>query len=101
MSKPSQSNAVLVAIRTPRVTAEEVDSSLQELTRLVKTLGYHVVGRVTQKRSSDRYAAVLGEIFPERRIEAALVWTDGPRLMPVPENMMAEALSAALARYDT
>ena len=61
MSKPSQSNAVLVAIRTPRVTAEEVDSSLQELTRLVKTLGYNVVGRVTQKRSSDRYAAVLGE----------------------------------------
>jgi hypothetical protein len=40
MSKPSQSNAVLVAIRTPRVTAEELDSSLQELTRLVKTLGY-------------------------------------------------------------
>ena len=42
------------------------------------------------------YAAVLGEIFPERRIEAALVWTDGPRLMPVPENMMAEALSALM-----
>jgi GTP-binding protein HflX len=41
MSKPSQSNAVLVAIRTPRVTAEELDSSLQELTRLVNTLGYH------------------------------------------------------------
>ena len=37
-----------------------MDSSLQELTRLVKTLGYNVVGRVTQKRSSDRYAAVLG-----------------------------------------
>ena len=39
MSKPAQPNAVLVAIRTPRVTAEDVDSSLQELTRLVKTLG--------------------------------------------------------------
>ena len=33
MSKPSQPNAVLVAIRTPRMTAEEQDSSLQELTR--------------------------------------------------------------------
>lgn len=73
MSKPSQSTAVLVAIRTPRVTAEEVDSSLQELTRLVTTLGYHVVGRVTQKRSSDRYAAVLGE----GKLAELARWTGG------------------------
>jgi anthranilate phosphoribosyltransferase len=33
MSTPAQSNAVLVAIRTPRVTVEELESSLQELTR--------------------------------------------------------------------
>jgi ATP-dependent helicase/nuclease subunit A len=39
------------------------------------------------------YAAVLGEVFPGRTIEAALIWTDGPRLMPVPENLMAEALA--------
>lgn len=38
------------------------------------------------------YAAVLEEIFPGRRIEAALVWTDGPRLMPVPENMITRTL---------
>jgi ATP-dependent helicase/nuclease subunit A len=38
------------------------------------------------------YWSVLQEVFPGRRIEAALVWTDGPRLMPVPENLMAEAL---------
>jgi GTP-binding protein HflX len=74
MSKPSQSNAVLVAIRTPRVTVEEVDSSLQELTRLVTTLGYRVVGRVTQKRSSDRYAAVLGE----GKLAELARWTGGP-----------------------
>ena len=73
MSKPSQSNAVLVAIRTPRVTVEEVDSSLQELTRLVTTLGYRVVGRVTQKRSSDRYAAVLGE----GKLAELARWTGG------------------------
>ncbi|MDP1630517.1 MAG: double-strand break repair helicase AddA [Caulobacter sp.] len=42
------------------------------------------------------YAAVLAEIFPGRRIEAALVWTDGPRLMPVPENM----IDATLANLD-
>lgn len=39
------------------------------------------------------YAAVLAEVFPGRRIEAALVWTDGPRLMPVPENIVAETLA--------
>jgi len=39
------------------------------------------------------YAAVLAEIFPDREIEAALVWTDGPKLMPVPEKVMAQALA--------
>ena len=40
------------------------------------------------------YAAVLAEVFPERRVEAALVWTDGPKLMAVPEAMMAQARQA-------
>ena len=40
------------------------------------------------------YAAVLRAAFPGRKVEAALVWTDGPKLMPVPENMMAAALLA-------
>ena len=39
------------------------------------------------------YAAVLAEVFPGRRIEAALVWTDGPKLMAVPENIIAETLA--------
>jgi ATP-dependent helicase/nuclease subunit A len=39
------------------------------------------------------YAAVLAEIFPGRKISAALVWTDGPKLMPVPEKMMTAALA--------
>jgi ATP-dependent helicase/nuclease subunit A len=39
------------------------------------------------------YAAVLGEVFPGREVRAALVWTDGPKLMPVPEKMMVEALA--------
>jgi ATP-dependent helicase/nuclease subunit A len=38
------------------------------------------------------YAAVLAEIFPERKIEAALVWTDGPALMAVPEKLLSAAL---------
>ena len=39
------------------------------------------------------YAAVLADVFPGRRIEAALVWTDGPKLMPIPENLLAKALA--------
>jgi ATP-dependent helicase/nuclease subunit A len=39
------------------------------------------------------YAAVLADVFPGRSIEAALIWTDGPKLMPVPENLMAQCLA--------
>jgi ATP-dependent helicase/nuclease subunit A len=40
------------------------------------------------------YAAVLRAAFPGRRVEAALVWTDGPKLMAVPEKLVAQALEA-------
>ncbi|MBX9709078.1 MAG: double-strand break repair helicase AddA [Caulobacteraceae bacterium] len=39
------------------------------------------------------YVAVLRALYPDRPVEAALVWTDGPKLMAVPEAMMVEALS--------
>jgi len=39
------------------------------------------------------YAAVLAEVFPGRAIAAALVWTDGPKLMPIPENLLADSLA--------
>jgi ATP-dependent helicase/nuclease subunit A len=39
------------------------------------------------------YAAVLEDVFQGRRIEAALVWTDGPKLMAVPENLWRQALA--------
>jgi ATP-dependent helicase/nuclease subunit A len=43
------------------------------------------------------YAALLAEIYPARPIEAALVWTEGPRLMPVPAALMQQALASRLA----
>ena len=73
MSNSAQSNAVLVAIQTPHVTEEELDSSLHELTRLVTTLGYRVVGRVAQRRSSDQYATVLGQ----GKLAELARWTGG------------------------
>ena len=45
------------------------------------------------------YVAVLRAVFPSRAVEAALVWTDGPKLMPVPEELIAKTL-AGLARID-
>jgi ATP-dependent helicase/nuclease subunit A len=39
------------------------------------------------------YAAVLRERYPDRAVEAAMVWTDGPRLTPVPQPMMDAALA--------
>lgn len=66
-------NAVLVGIQLPKVTALELEGSLQELTRLVTTLGYNVVGQVTQKRSSDRSASILGE----GKLRELAEWTGG------------------------
>jgi len=39
------------------------------------------------------YVAVLKRLYPDRPVEAALVWTDGPKLMPVPETLMDAALA--------
>jgi len=38
------------------------------------------------------YWALLTEVFPGRTVEAALIWTDGPKLMRIPENLMTRAL---------
>ena len=43
------------------------------------------------------YWAVLAEVFQGRAIEAALVWTDGPKLMPIPENLIAQSLAGLRA----
>lgn len=41
------------------------------------------------------YAAVLRRLYPDRTVEAALVWTDGPKLMAVPQALMGAALENA------
>jgi len=62
MSRPSQKpDAVLVGVHLPGVTDHEFDSSMEELERLVSTLGYRALVRVTQARSHIDAAAVLGE----------------------------------------
>jgi len=52
--------AVLVGVQLPGVTDAEQRSSLKELERLCKTLGFAVVGEVAQKRKSLGAATLLG-----------------------------------------
>lgn len=71
--KPETKKAVLIGLQLPGMTLKDLDGSLQELARLVHTLGYQVCGQVTQKRSSDKSANVLGD---GKLVELAR-WTGG------------------------
>lgn len=53
--------AYLVGVPTPGVTERDCETSLDELKRLVHTLGYDVIGRTLQRRSGTGGAFVLGE----------------------------------------
>src|SRR4051812_5272737 len=60
-SQSSLPKPLLVGARLPGVSESEFEASLAELERLVKSLGYRVVARVTQTRSTLAPTAVLGE----------------------------------------
>ncbi len=53
--------AVLVSVQLPGVTDVQHQAAVAELGRLVTTLGYDVIGTVTQRRDSLAAAAVVGE----------------------------------------
>ena len=50
-----------MAVQLPGVTEEEHKASLEELGRLVRTLGYTPIAEVSQRRENFSPAAVLGE----------------------------------------
>src|ERR1700733_8235489 len=60
-TKPPVPRAILVAIQTPAVDDVAHAASLEELGRLVKTLGYDVVGTMSQKRDAIDGGTVLGK----------------------------------------
>lgn len=72
-SSDKKKSAVLVGIQLPGTSASELESSLQELSRLVTTLGYNVVGRVSQKRNSSKSFNVLGD----GKLAELAEWTGG------------------------
>jgi GTP-binding protein HflX len=73
LTEAPRPKAVLVGVQLSGVTDAEQRASLMELKRLCKTLGFEVVGEVTQKRKSLGAAALLGE---GKLVELA-AWTGG------------------------
>ena len=67
------SKVLLVGLQRPQMSEEEVQASLDELSRLVTTLGYQPVKRTIQKRLSDKSATVLGE----GKLAEVAKWTGG------------------------
>ncbi|WP_413575844.1 GTPase HflX [Bdellovibrio sp. HCB290] len=65
--------AVLVGLQIGRTSDSEVQSSLVELSRLVSTLGFEVIGKLHQRRTSTKSATVLGD---GKLVELAK-WTGG------------------------
>jgi len=60
-TKPPVSRAILVGIQIPSVDDASHAASLEELRRLVKTLGYEVIGTISQKRAGIGGETVLGK----------------------------------------
>lgn len=61
MANETVPKAVLVGVALPDSDPIEFERSLDELERLVTTLGYRVVARITQAREALSPAAVIGE----------------------------------------
>ena len=90
--------AILVAVRLPDVDAAASDASLDELTRLVTTLGYDVVERVVQSRTHFAPAAVLGE--GKLKQLAKLTGGSGRTQVELPQNHRRTAAEAAEAEAE-
>lgn len=68
-----KTTAVLVGIQLPQISDQEQQSSLDELSRLVTTMGARVIGQLNQRRTSDRNQSVLGE----GKLKELATWTGG------------------------
>ena len=50
--------------------------------------------RVTRQLAA--YSHVLARVYPDRTVDCALLWTDAPELMVIPQAMLDRAWQAAL-----
>jgi len=86
----SRAEVPIVGVVGDRVVAGQVD-------RLVVGAGTVVIADFKSDRAVPdqvpaayrhqmaHYAAVLRQVFPRHRVSAVLIWTEGPRVMPVPD----------------
>jgi ATP-dependent helicase/nuclease subunit A len=51
-------------------------------------------------RQMALYRLALAKLFPDKRIACALVWTDGPRLMRLPEALLDREIAGLRLRLD-
>jgi GTPase len=92
-TKPPIPRAILVGVQLPDVDDVMHAASLGELGRLVKTLGYEVVGTVSQKRDEIGGSTVLGK----GRLEELAVMTGGTGVV---ESMAPARKSKARERFE-
>jgi GTP-binding protein HflX len=92
-TKPPIPRAILVGIQLPGVDDIAHAASLAELGRLVKTLGYEVVGTMSQKRDEIGGATVLGK----GRLEELAAMTGGTGVVA---SMAPPRKSKARERFD-
>jgi GTP-binding protein HflX len=93
----TRTRAVLVAVQLPGVTDDDHASDLEELARLVRTLGFDVAGTVSQRRDALAAAAVLGE----GKLKELAGMTGGKGLVPsgAPEVKTKARAKWAAARH--
>ena len=87
-TKPPVPRAILVGIQVPSVDDVAHTASIEELGRLVKTLGYEIVGTMSQKRDGMGGGTVLGK----GRLEELAAITGGTGIvgsMAIPQKSKA------------
>ncbi len=76
---PPRPRAVLLGVQLPGTGEHELASSLDELARLAKTLGFEVIDRVTQRRARLDPGSVVGA----GKLKELAEWTGGTGVVPV------------------
>src|SRR6202166_4071821 len=92
-TRPPVPRAILVTIQLPGVDDVAHAASIEELGRLVKTLGYEVVGRISQKGDAIGGGTVLGK----GRLEELAALTGGTGVVG---SMAIQRKSKARERFE-
>jgi GTPase len=92
-TKPPIPRAIVVAVQVPGVDDVAHAASIEELGRLVKTLGYEVVGTISQRREEIGGGTVLGK----GRLEELAAMTGGTGVVG---SMAMQRKSKARERFE-